>query len=106
MHTSVREYQCDPAATAEIAHSADEKFADRLADQPGFLAYELIDCGDGRIVTLSVFTDREGANASADMAAEFVREELSHLSIERVGARTGEVLVNRASNDVLEMVHA
>ena len=106
MHTSIREYRCDPAQLAEMAHIADEKFADRLAEQPGFVAYEMLDCGDGNLVTMSVFTDRESANASADLAAEFVRNELSGYEIERTGAKTGEVLVNRASRDVLEMVHA
>ena len=106
MYTSIREYRADPAAVAEIAHIADEGFADRLAEQPGFVAYELIDCGDGTCMTLSVFTDREAAEASVGMAAEFIRDKLSHVEIERVSARTGEVLVNRASSDVLEMVHA
>ena len=106
MYTSIREYRCEPAEIPEIAHRADEKFADRLAEQSGFVAYELIDCGDGRAFTLTVFTDRESAERSADMAAEFVRAELGDMSIERIAARTGEVLVNRASSDVLEMVHA
>ena len=106
MHTSIREYQGDPEEVAEMAHLADTRFADRLAEQPGFLAYELIDCGEGRVVTLSVFTDRDSANASADLAAEFVREELSDFRIERIGARTGMVMVNRARSDVTEMVHA
>ena len=106
MHTSIREYECNPADMATIAHQVDEKFADQLAEQPGFVAYEMVDCGEGRILTMSVFSDQESANASADMAAEFVREHLADTPIERVGARTGEVLVNRAASDVLAAVHA
>jgi hypothetical protein len=106
MHASIREYQGDPADIAEIAHRADESFADKLAQQPGFMAYELIDCGDGRVVTMSVFTNQESANASADLAAEFVRDQLAGFTLERTGARTGEVLVSRAASDVLEAVHA
>ena len=106
MHVSIREYQCDPADVAAIAHKADEEFADRLAEQPGFVAYELIDCGEGKALTVSVFTDPASANASADMAAAFVRDHLADMRIERTGARTGQVLVNRAASDVLEAVHA
>lgn len=106
MYTNIREYRCDPSEVAGIAHIADEKFADSLADSPGFVAYEIIDCGDGRLFTLTVFTDRDAAEASALKAAEFIRDNLADVEIERLSAATGEVLVNRASSDVLEMVHA
>lgn len=106
MYTSIRQYRADPDAVTDIAHRADERFADRLAEMPGFVAYELIDCGDGVAFTLTVFADRESAERSTDLAAEFIRAELSDIRVERTGAHTGEVLVNRASSDVLEMVHA
>ena len=106
MYTSIRQYIAEPSQVAEIAHRVDESFADRLAQLPGFVAYELLDCGDGTAFTLTVFNDRASAEASMDMAAEWIREALSDMTIERISAHTGEVLVNRAESAVLELVHA
>lgn len=106
MFTTIRQYRCDPADVARIAHTADERFADELADMPGFVAYEIIDCGSGDLCTLTVFTNRDSAERSSEMAAEFIREHLSDLQFERKMNLTGEVLVNRAKSDVLELVHA
>ena len=106
MYTAVRQYRCDPAAVADIAHRADEEFADRLAEQDGFVGYEMVDCGDGTMFTLTVFTDRESAERSNELAAEFVRSRLGDFDIERTGAHIGEVRVNRAQQSMLELVHA
>jgi hypothetical protein len=106
MFTTIRQYRCDPSKAAEIAHRTDESFADQLAEQPGFVAYELIDCGNGDLFTLSVFSDRESSERSTELAVQFIREHLSGVELERTGVYTGEVLVNRALQNMLEMVHA
>jgi hypothetical protein len=104
--TTIRQYRCNPEDAHDIAHRADEQFADRLAQMEGFVAYELIDCGSGDLFTTTVFTDRAAAMRSTELAAEFVNEHLADFQMERVGAFTGEVLVNRAESNVLELVHA
>jgi hypothetical protein len=106
MFTTIRQYRCDPAQIAQIAHRADEAFADRLADEEGFVAYEMIDAGDGTLFTVTVFSSREGAARSNELAAEFVRTSLGDFQLERLSAHTGELMVNRARDDVLELVHA
>jgi hypothetical protein len=106
MFTTIRQYRCDPSAAATVAHRTDEGFADQLASQPGFVAYELIDCGNGDLFTLTVFSDRESSERSTDLAAQFVSEQLSDVELERTGAYTGEILVNRAMQNMLELVHA
>lgn len=106
MFTTIRQYRGDPDQVAEMAHVADEKFADRLAEQEGFVAYEMVDAGDGIVFTITVFSDREMAERSNELAADFIRTSLQGYTLERTSAHTGEVIVNRARNDVLEMVHA
>lgn len=106
MFTTIRQYRCDPAAMAELAHRADEQFADQIASMPGFVAYELIDCGSGDFFTTTVFRDRESSERSTEMAAEFIREFVTDIEVTRTAAYTGKVLVNRASSNVLELVHA
>jgi len=106
MFTTIRQYRCDPSMVSELAHRIDESFAQDIADQPGFVAYEVIDCGGGDLFTLSVFSDREASERTTELATTFIREHLSDLEIERTGLFTGEVVVNRAMRDMLEMVHA
>ena len=106
MYASIRHWRLEQGDMDDAMHRADEHFADRLAEQPGFIAYECIDCGDDELITMSIFRDREGAERSLDMAAEFIREHLSDMEISRISAREGEVRISRAANEVLEPAHA
>ena len=106
MFTTIRQYRCKPEDVRTIAHAADEHFADRLAEMDGFVAYELIDCGSGDLITTTVFTDREASMRSNELAAEFIADRLAGLEFMRTDSKTGEVLVNRAKSDVMELVHA
>src|SRR3712207_9130689 len=72
------------------------------SDEPGFVAYELMAAEDGSICSMTIFEDREGAERSQEIAAEFVRTRLSGIEIERMGSMTGEVMVSRARERVLE----
>jgi hypothetical protein len=60
---------------------------------------------DGSVCSMTIFDDREGAERSQEMAAQFVREHLSGIQIERTGDMTGEVMVSRARERVLEPAH-
>jgi hypothetical protein len=106
MYTSVRKYRCRPEDVAELAHRVDEVFAPKVESMPGFAAYEIVDCGDGTVYSLTFCSDREAADRSIGMAAEFVQEELGDMEIERVEAANGEVLVSRAAAPMLEPAHA
>jgi hypothetical protein len=106
MHTSVRKYKLDPEQMQEVIRRVDEGFAPRIEAMDGFVAYQLLDCGYGILVTLTTCRDRQAAERSAEIASEFVAEELSDLEIERVEATIGEVGVSRAIDEMLEPTHA
>ena len=111
MYASVRKYGVDAGLVNELMHRVDEKFAPRLEQMPGFVAYQAIDAGpdragEGTVFTITVCSDREAADRSAEIAAEFVRDELSDIKVERLEAATGTVNVNRAVSEVLEAEHA
>jgi hypothetical protein len=57
------------------------------------------------VCSVTIFEDREGAERSQEMAAEFVREHLSHLGMERTAAMIGEVMVSRAREQLLTPAH-
>ena len=106
MFCSVRRYRMDPARVDELMHRVDEGFAELISDEPGFVAYQVLDCGDGTIVTVTTCREREGAESSVAMAAAWIRDNLSDVEIERIDAFVGEAKVSRAIADMLEPAHA
>ena len=111
MYASVRKYSVDAERVGELMHRVDETFAPRLEQMPGFVAYQAIDAGVDRagestVFTLTICSDQEAADRSAEIAAEFVRDELEGMKVERLEAATGAVSVNRAVSEVLEAAHA
>ena len=111
MYASVRKYGVDADRVGKFMHRVDETFAARLEQMPGFVAYQAIDAGvdrsgEGTVFTVTICSDRDAADRSAEIAAEFVRDELGDIGIERLEAATGPVTVNRAVSGVLETAHA
>lgn len=90
----------------ELTRRVDAGFAEDIGRRPGFVAYEFMDCGDGEIVTLSVFRDADQAEASRELALRWTEENLQDLEFGRLEALRGEILVSRAARDMLEPGHA
>ena len=106
MFCSIRKYRMDADRMDEMMHRVDEGFAEDVAREPGFVAYQVLDCGDGQLVTITTFRDREGAENSVAGAAAWVRDNLSDVEIERTDAFMGEAKVSRAIAEMLEPAHA
>jgi hypothetical protein len=106
MYASIRSYRLDRGDMAECMHRCDTRLADRLAAEPGFVAYQVVDCGDSTLCSVTVFHDEDGVEQSNGLAAEFVREELSDMELVRTDIRSGKVDVSRAATEMLEPAHA
>jgi hypothetical protein len=105
MYASIRRYRMGAGSMDDAMHLADTEFADRLAEESGFVDYQAVAVGDDMIVSMTIFEDQEQCLASNDMAAEFVREHLGAFQIERLDVFGGEVMVSRAADKVLEPAH-
>lgn len=96
MYTSIRRYTTSPddvAAIMEIVKQGDIR--DRIGGIPGFVAYYMVDCGDGVVATVSVFNDRAGADQSNAVAAEWVKEHvLPNYSLSSPEISAGEVVLS------------
>ena len=106
MFASIRRYRLQSGSMDELTHRVDESFAEEIGRQPGFVAYEFMDCRDGGILTLSVFRDEDEAEASRDLAQRWTEEHLQDFEFLRLEALRGEILVSRAARDMLEPGHA
>ena len=102
MYASIRTYRVAKGSIDDLMHRVDRDFADAVSRESGFLAYQAIDTGHNMIMTLSIFRDREQAEASNELAAEWVAEELSDFNVTRVGVIGGEPKVTRVSAELLE----
>jgi hypothetical protein len=104
MYAMIRRYRMAAGSMDDLMHKVDTQFADRLQEQLGILHYQAIDTGDGTILTVTVFED-EGQCRRSEAAAAGVREGLAEFRVEEIHALTGEVMVSRASEKVLDPVH-
>src|SRR3954451_10669444 len=94
-----------PESLAEFTRRVDETFADAIAAQPGFVSYELIDCGGGDLFTLSIFLEPAQAEASRAMAREWTEANLPDIEHTRCDAVHGESVVSRAALGMLDPAH-
>jgi hypothetical protein len=101
-----RRYALRGGSMSALMHKVDEIFAERIQQLDGFEAYHACDCGAGDFLTISVFRDQTSAEASDDLAMQFVREELGEFEIERTEVFGGEVIISRAAAELLEPAHA
>jgi hypothetical protein len=105
MYASIRRYGLEPGKMDDLLHRVDTEFAEEISAMDGFVAYEVLDCGNDELMTISMFQDRQGAEASVQAAAVWIRDNLPDIRIDRTDARTGEVAVSRAREAVLEPAH-
>lgn len=105
MYCSVRRYRMGAGSVDELMHRVDVDFADELGQQPGFVAYQAVDCGGGEVMSITIFRDREGIERSTEFAARWVNENLGEFQLERTEVLGGEAMVSRAASEVLEPAH-
>ena len=96
MYSSIRHYTTTPsdaAAIIELVKLGD--INERIGGLPGFIAYYMLDCGEGVVTTVSVFEDQADADQSNAVAAEWVQENvLPNYSISAPQITAGEVVLS------------
>ena len=105
MYASFRRYRMGAGSIDDAMHLADTELADRLAEEPGFVDYQVVATSDDTIMSMTIFDSEDQCLASNDLAAEFVREHLAPFQVERLDVFGGEVMVSRAAEKVLEPAH-
>ena len=103
MFASVRRYLLEAGSIDELLHLVDTDFAESVQEMEGFVEYQVIECGNGEIITITTFRDRRSAEESMERSADWVRDTLAaRFDLTRLEAVLGEVAVSRARADVLE----
>jgi hypothetical protein len=103
MFASIRRYRLEAGSIDDLLHLVDTDFAESVQEMDGFVEYQVLECGNGEIITITTFRDRHSAEASTEMAADWVRDTLARrFDLTRLEAFVGEVAISRAVDDVLE----
>lgn len=105
MFASIRTYRLGDGSIDDLMHRVDRDFAEALMQEPGFVSYQALDLGRGRMASVTMFETAEQSERSNELAHSWVTEELSEFRTQRMGVMGGEVLVSRAVADVLEPAH-
>ena len=105
MYASIRTYRFASGSIDDLMHRVDRDFADALSQEPGFVGYQVVATGDDTLMSISMFRSKEEAERSNEIAAQWVTEDLAEFAVERMGAITGEVMVSRAREAMLEPAH-
>jgi hypothetical protein len=91
MYATVRSYSGSPGLVdALIDHEDDVRRL--INDIDGFRAYYLVRTGGGNALTVSVFDDEAGTEESTRRAADWLRQNLSDLSVSPPQVTSGEVV--------------
>jgi hypothetical protein len=95
MYVAVRRYEgmTDPQRVAQVAR---EGFVPIISEMPGFVAYYLVDAGDGVSLSTSVFEHKEAEEQSNFRAGQFVAENLAPLMPNPPQVTAGEVVSYKA----------
>ena len=72
MFTSLRHYETVPSSVPEILRRVNKEFVPLLKQINGFVSYDIVDAGKGRLITITVFQTEMGALKSKKVAAQWV----------------------------------
>jgi heme-degrading monooxygenase HmoA len=92
MYVTVRKYTTGSEFADALVENESE-VRSLIEGIEGFRAYYLARTDDGA-VTISVYDDRSGAEESNRQAADWVRQNLSHLSVDPPQISAGEVALS------------
>ena len=86
-HVRIATYEIRNGSFQELAEIARQGMLRTFQEQPGFIRYGLADCGDRKLVSLSLWETRKDAEASAPVAERWVRENVA----DRVALKTTQI---------------
>ena len=91
MFSSVRRYRLLSGSIDDLLHLVDSDFAESVQEMDGFVEYQVLECGNGELVTITTFRDRQSAAVSAEMATGSAA----------LARAPGEDIARRAADDVI-----
>ena len=94
MYGVIRRYRVRLGTVARAAQLAETHLLPRMNKLPGFVAYYLLDAGEGILASISICETGEGAEAAGALAADWFRSDWPSFQLIPPEVTDGEVLVH------------
>jgi len=103
LFASVRRYRLESGSIDDLLHLVDTDFAESVQEMEGFIEYQVLECGNGEIITITTYRDRRSAEASMEVSADWIRDTLAaQFDLKPMERFVGEVAISRARQEVTE----
>lgn len=93
MYASIRRHVVHRDSFEEIERRIGEGFVPIIRSIPGFMAYYLVNAGNGIAISFSIFVDKAGAQQSAIAARDYIKENLAPVFSNPPEIMDGQVIV-------------
>jgi hypothetical protein len=98
MYMAIRKYQTTAGSSIqEIVQRVQEGFVPIVSQTPGFVAYRMVNTGNGTVASVTLFQDQAGAEESTRRATDWVRQNLISLLQLPAEITEGEVMYSKTS---------
>ena len=94
MYATIRKYSVKPGTAQEVKRRVDEGFIPIINSTDGFVGYHLMEVGDDKLATISIFQSQAGADESNRRAADWVKQNIASFVTSPVEITAGEMLLN------------
>lgn len=95
-HTTLSTYEITNGTFDELTGIVERGILPTLVKEPGFVDYGLLDVGNHKVATISIWETREEAQHSAAMAAEWVKQNIAD-RVRLVGTQVGNLALFRGA---------
>ena len=76
-YTTLSTYELTKGTFDELTGIVEQRLLPTFAEQPGFVNYGLVDAGDDKVVSISIWQTRDQAEQSATMATNWVKANIA-----------------------------
>ncbi len=100
MYAMLRQYDGvkDPGETVRLVNKS---FVPLISKTPGLAAYYLIDAGDDKLISVSIFKTKSAAEESNKKAAGWVQENIASLLPNAPKITAGEVVATKRTPPII-----
>ncbi len=97
MYIAIRRYRVPLDAVDEVTQQVETGFLPLLKQRPGFMEYYWLNAGNGYMISVGMFADRDAAEESTRMAADYVRQFIPVLARNPPEVSEGEVVIHETA---------
>jgi heme-degrading monooxygenase HmoA len=94
MFSAIRRYTVKQGTVEELIRRVQEGFVPIVRNMPGFRGYYLVNGGQGVLIAISVFDNADGALASNEQAADWVRNNVLDSAAGTPEVLVGDVIIS------------